>query len=138
MTVGHGAVAQAAPSPATTTPPPAKCEVHDFFGLLPWYAYLKGDLDSNCDIKNFTLLPGAGQHSDLVLILLAIIDDLLRIAGLVAVGFIIYAAFNFVTSQGNPEDAAKARGTAINALIGLVIAMFAIVLVSFIGNKLGG
>jgi uncharacterized membrane protein YccC len=70
------------------------------------------------------------------LIGLAAVDILLRVAGLVAVGFLVYAAFNFITSQGNPEDAAIARGTAINALIGLLLAMFAIVMVSFIGKSL--
>jgi len=126
-------------APKTTLVAAAKepCQTHEFFGLLPWYHYLKLN-PKTCEVQDFNLLPGGGQHSDLVLVLLAIIDDLLRIAGLVAVGFIVYAAFNFITSQGNPEDAAKARGTAINALIGLLLAMFAIVLVSFIGNKLGG
>ncbi|HET7320745.1 MAG TPA: hypothetical protein VFI84_04150 [Candidatus Saccharimonadales bacterium] len=117
--------------------PSATCQAHDFFGLKPWYQYLP--LDSNCDIKNsFHVLPGGGHQSDLVLILLAVIDDLLRIAGLVAVGFIIYAAISFITSQGNPEDTARARSTAINALVGLVIAIVAVAFVSFLGNKLGG
>lgn len=113
------------------------CEAHSFFGLLPWYRYLQLD-PKTCDVINFNLLPGGGQQSDLLLIMLAVVDDLLRIAGLVAVGFIIYASISFITSQGNPEDTARARGTAINAIIGLVVAIVAVVFVSFIGNKLGG
>lgn len=130
--------AQSAPDPqATPTATAPVCQAHSFFGLQPWYQYLQLD-PSTCDVKNFNLLPGGGRQSDLLLIMLAVIDDLLRIAGLAAVGFIIYASINFITSQGNPEDTARARSTAINALIGLVIATVAVVFVSFIGNKLGG
>lgn len=109
-----------------------KCST-GFFGLVPWYHYLK--LDKNCEVPNFTLL---GAHSDLLLIILAIVDDLLRIAGVVAVAFVIYAGFRYVTSQGSPEETSKAQSTIINALIGLAIAMIAVAFVSYVGNKLGG
>lgn len=114
----------------------AACKPSTFFGLVPWYQYLP--LDSSCQLNGHFTLLDKGGHSDILLILLAVVDDLLRIAGLVAVGFIIYASINFITSQGNPEDAASARKTAINALIGLVIATVAVGLVSYIGNTLKG
>lgn len=110
----------------------SKCE-KTFLGLRPWYHYLK--LDKNCEIVNFSPL---GSHSDLLLVILAVIDDLLRVAGVVAVAFIIYAGFRYITSQGSPEETSKAQSTIINALIGLAIAMIAVALVSYIGNKLGG
>jgi hypothetical protein len=104
-----------------------------FLGLIPWYHYLK--LDKNCEVVNFNLL---GSHSDLLLVVLAVIDDLLRIAGVVAVAFVIYAGFRYVTSQGSPDETSKAQSTITNALIGLAIAMVAVALVSYLGNKLGG
>ena len=125
-------------APGTTT-----C-VHGFLGLEPWFQYIpKSEIGADCGIKCFNVFNQSKPNdcgetgSDLPRVALAIVDDLLRIAGLVAVGFIIYAAFNFITSQGNPEDATNARHMAINALIGLLLAMFAIVLVSFIGKSLG-
>ncbi len=114
-----------------------------FFGLSPWWAYLpsssyfNGD-KSTCEITNFNVLGGGGQPSDAALVLLAVVDDLLRVAGLVAVGFIIYGAFQYVGSQGNSEQTAKAQSTIINALIGLAIAVTAVVFVSFLGSQLGG
>lgn len=110
-----------------------QCADKTFLGLVPWYHYLK--LDKNCEVINFNPL---GSHSDLLLIALAVIDDLLRIAGIVAVAFIIYAGFRYVTSQGSPDETSKAQSTILNALIGLAIAMIAVALVSYIGNKLGG
>jgi hypothetical protein len=118
------------------------CNKTGFLGLIPWYHFLddkkfaltpKGE--RTCDIKHFTLL---GDKSDLPLVLLAVVDDLLRIAGLVAIAFVIVGAIRYVTSQGNPDDAAKAQSTIINALIGLAVAMISVAIVSFLGNRLGG
>lgn len=107
-----------------------------FFGLVPWYQYLS--LDGSCNITNFHVLPSGGTGSSIPLILLAIVDDLLRIAGLAAVFYVIYAGVQYVTSQGDPQQAANAQSTLINALIGLAIAILAIVLVSYLGSVLGG
>jgi hypothetical protein len=115
---------------------PKACE-HSFFGLVPWYHYLKSSDFTGCNINsNFQILPGKGMPTDLPLILVAIVDDLLRVAGIVALAFIIYGAFQFVTSQGNSENAAKAQTTIINALIGLAVAITAIAFVSFLGKNI--
>jgi hypothetical protein len=116
------------------------CQKASFFGLRPWYYYLPDSrLNQNtCDIKGFKLLPSGNTGSDVPLVLLAIVDDLLRIAGLVAVAFIIVGAIRLVASQGNPEDASRAQDTIINALLGLAIAIIATAFVSFLGHKLGG
>lgn len=121
----------------------AACQAPSFFGLVPWYAYLpSNDFDSSstaCSITNFQVLPQPGSPpSDIPLVLLAVVDDLLRIAGLIAVGFVIYGAIQYMTSQGNPDQTSKAQSTILNALIGLVIAITAVVFVSFLGNSLGG
>lgn len=67
---------------------------------------------------------------------LAILEAMIRLGGLVAVVMIIVGSFRFITSQGNPENAAAARKTIINSLIGLVIVIIATTTVSFIGNRL--
>ena len=134
-----------------------------FFGLVTWYHYLPAkDFGPNvsvttttggvtttsniidksfkaCDLNsNFTLLPTGKGTSDIALILLAIVDDLLRVAALVAIGFVFYGAIRYITSQGNPDGTSKAQSTLINALIGLAISIVAVSAVSFIGNQLGG
>lgn len=117
------------------------CNKPTFFGLEPWYEYLtvKPVQDQNgentyCEVQSFTPL---GKNSSVLLIALAIVDDLLRIAGIIAVVFIIVGGFKFITSQGSPDGTTQGRTTIINALIGLVIALVAISLVSFIGHKFG-
>jgi arginine exporter protein ArgO len=54
-----------------------------------------------------------------------------------AVFFIIFAGVSYMLAEGNPEKAAAARKRLINAVVGLVIVMVAIVMVSFVGNTLG-
>lgn len=104
-----------------------------FLGLKAWYYYLQ--LDGHCQVINFTPL---GANSSVLLILLAIIDDLLRIAGLLAVIFVIVSGVKYMTSQGSPDGTAKALSTLINALIGLAMSVIAIAFVAFLGSKLGG
>ncbi len=116
----------------------AGCEKHNFFGLVPWYKYLKFETTAGgCQITQFNVLPKGGNPSDIPLVLLAVVDDLLRVAGLIAVVFVIYGAVNYATSQGNPDQVSKAQSTVINALIGLVLAMIAVATVTFIGTRLG-
>jgi len=127
-----------------------KCK-KTFFGLVPWYYYMDQEFQSDykyggsaCDIKCFNLFNQSeynecGQlHSDVPAVLLAVIDDLLRIAGMVAVAFVFVGAFQYTTSSGNPEQTAKARSTLINALAGLAVALVSVAFVSFIGNRLAG
>lgn len=106
----------------------AACKT-SFFGLPAWYEYLK--FDNNCNITAFHV------PQDLLLVALAIIDLLLRVAGFAAVIFVIMGGIQYATSQGNPDASAKAQSTIINALIGLVLAVIAITFVSFLGHKLG-
>lgn len=107
----------------------------NFFGLTPWYEYLK--LNSKCEVVNFNIFPSGGETSDVPLILLAVTDSLLRLAGMVAVAFVIYGAFQYVTSQGEPERSARAQSTILNALIGLAVALIAVAAISFVGRRIG-
>jgi len=118
------------------------CPQPSFFGLHSWYYYLQQDPKDGCSVI-FTLLtnPKVGAHvftgTDIALVGLAVIDDLLIIAGLVTIGFIIYGGISYMTSQGDPQSTAKAQSTIQSALIGLVISILAIALVRFLGSKLG-
>lgn len=115
----------------------AQCSPNNtFMGLWPWYHYLQVQMvNGTCQVTTFHFL---GANSGLVLILMAIIDDLLRIAGLLAVMYVIYAGIKYITSSGSPEKTAAAQSTIMNSLMGLAFALVAIKFVSFIGSKLAG
>lgn len=67
---------------------------------------------------------------------IAIVEILLRIATLAALGFVIYGGFRYITSQGEPDGTKSAKQTILNALIGLVISLLATGIVAFIANEL--
>ena len=119
---------------------PAQC-VHDFLGLIPWFQFLNLTPYPDCSVNSSTydLTNGSqGTWNQLWLVGIALVDDLLRIAGFIAVAMIIYGAIRYLTSQGEPENIKGAQSTILNAIIGLVIALIAINVVSYLGNQLGG
>ncbi len=92
---------------------------------------MKFDPGLGCHIDTFNF-PG-----DLTLVALAIAEILLRLGGIVAFGYVIWGGIQYVTSQGEPDKTKKAKDTIMNAVIGMIIAMFATAIVSFVGNKIG-
>ena len=61
-----------------------------------------------------------------------VVNWLLIIAGIVAVGFIIFAGIRYVTSGGDAEKVKKAKSTLLYAIIGLIIAALALVIVNLV------
>lgn len=100
-------------------------------GFPTWYEYLKGVSDSNGVCS-----PSLNSINDIWLVVLAVIDIALRVAAIAAVGFIIYAGFQYTTSQGDSNKTAQAKDTIINALIGLAIAVSASLIVAFIAGSI--
>jgi hypothetical protein len=124
-----------------------------FLGILPtWYVYVKdygviisGVSDTNHQFScGFTdtdrgtgeeLLVTLREHA--VQVVLALIDILIRLGGIVAVVFIMLGGYKYITSQGDGNGTKQAMTTIINAAIGLVIVIFASAIVSFVGGRLG-
>ena len=105
--------------------------VGGFLGFPTWYEYLSPQVvGGECKIQftNFV--------TDTPKILLAVFDIILRAGGLLAVGFIIYGGIQYIISQGEPDKIKGARTTIINAMVGLVITMSAVVIVNLIGKNL--
>jgi hypothetical protein len=103
----------------------------DFFGFPHWWKYLNGEVDpiGKC-------VPAFSGPSDLLPIGLAIIDMLLHLAGIVAVISIVIAGISYITAGGSPEQITNARKRITYSLVGLVIAVTAAALVSFIGKNI--
>ena len=95
-------------------------------GFPTWYCYLPKNTDGSPSITGI---------NDVWLIIAAVLEILLRIAALAAVTFVIVGAVKFITSQGEPDAAAKARTTIISALVGLVISVIAATAVTYIAGQ---
>jgi hypothetical protein len=105
-----------------------------FFLLPHWWKYLNPPPDPS----NGCSLPDFNFPDDIAPVGLALIDILLRVAGLVAIVSIIIAGVMYITAGGDMQRTAQARKRIWNALIGLSIVFLASGIVAFIGSKLGG
>lgn len=76
--------------------------------------------------------------ADLRSVVFNVIRWVLGILALVAVSFIIYGGFIWLTAAGNPERIQKAKRIILNAIIGLVIVLLSFAIVSFVGSRLLG
>lgn len=107
------------------------CNKDSFIFLPHWWEYLKPSKDALGQCSFDFNFPG-----DLLAIGLALIDILLRLAGFIAVLAIIAAGASHLFTGGSPEKAAAARKRILTAVLGLVIALFATALVTFIGRQI--
>lgn len=108
----------------------AGCSSGSFLGFPTWYKYLQTTLDTNgCSIR----LSGV---NDVWLVVAAIVEILLRIAAIAAVGFLLYGGFEYITSQAEPDKTNRAKSTIINALVGLVITILATVIINFVAGSI--
>lgn len=109
----------------------AACSKNKFFIFDPWWKYLDVTRDNGiCNVKfDFPY--------DLTLVGLALLDDALRLIGLVAAGYLIWGGIQYTTSQGEPDGIKRAQETILNALIGIVLALISIPIITFLGSQLG-
>jgi hypothetical protein len=129
MTAFVGGAAVTIVSPQATYAAQTTCTA-SFLGFPAWYRGLTNP-HPDCSIK----APGTGKDglSNFIwTIVLNIIDIGLRLVGYIAVIFVLYGGFLFLTSNGDPSNAAKARKTILDAVIGIVISIASIAIVNLI------
>lgn len=79
---------------------------------------------------------GNGTTNPFITFIKIAITILSIVIGFAAVVVIILSGLRFVTASGDPQAIAKARGSIIYALVGLVVAVLAESLVLFVLDKL--
>ena len=108
-----------------------------FFGLPHWWRGL-GETTSNpqgkpvCNI----IVTGDNNFQDVWTIVINVVDILLRLIGLVAVGFVILGGIRYIISQGNAAQLATAKTTIVRALVGLVIAISSVFILNFVAGNI--
>ena len=67
-------------------------------------------------------------------LIIRVLNILLGVVGLVAVLFLVWGGFKYITSAGEEGAIEAAKGTIINALIGIVVVLLAFALVRIVAN----
>ncbi len=99
-----------------------------FVGLPTWHKYLNHMKAPDCGVEIVGI-------NDVWLIVAAIVEIMLRLAALIAVGYIMWGGYDYLTSQAEPEKTKRGKSTVIAALVGLVIATMATGIVSFLASQ---
>jgi hypothetical protein len=100
-------------------------------GIPTWHEYL--EYDESCGIKTPNgLLAGNIPW----LIAAAVLEILLRIAVYVAIVFVFMGGYQIIASGANPEGINQGRSKIINAIVGMIIAITATSIVSFLVTDL--
>lgn len=77
-------------------------------------------------------------QSSLSKALRTVLQILSLVAGVIAVIMLIVGGLKYVTSQGDANSAASARNTLIYAIVGLVVVVFAQLIVKFVLKRSAG
>ena len=118
-----------------------KLNNNSFLMFRPWYYDL-------CIDDNDSVVPPKDNSSDgteftkfVWTIIMNVVYDLFAIIGVIAVGFVIYGGYAFLTAGGDPGKIAKAKKVLTSAIVGILVALSATMIVdtitSFIGNDPG-
>ena len=100
----------------------------NFFGLPAWY---RGLTESDCSIKKIG--DGGIPLPDFIWTIVGnIFDGIFRVAGVIAVGYIMWGGIQYMLASGDPGKNGKAKTTITNAVIGLIIAVVASAIVNLV------
>ncbi|MCL2869191.1 pilin [Candidatus Saccharibacteria bacterium] len=122
---------------AASSTPPAEtsnyvydCNANSFLTFRAWYAGKLCDKKGNVGIDR--KYGSDGLTKFIWTVVLNVVDNIFQLIGYVSVGFLMYGGYLWIFSQGVPESVAKGKKTITNAIVGLVIALFATLIVNVI------
>ncbi len=107
----------------------AACSNAHFLTFPAWY---NGLTDGNCNIKSPAKVGGISTF--IIIIAMNFLDMLFQAVAYIAVGYILWGGFKYVTSYGEASEIVLARQRILNAVIGLVIAMVAVGIINYLGS----
>lgn len=122
---------------AVYAPSTANAACGTFLSIPAWYNGLtKG---SDCELKSPDEMGGAKDErlgKYITRIVLNVINILLQLVGYIAVGFIMFGGFIYLTSGGESDRITSGRKIIMNAVVGLVISFFSVVIVSLVAGNI--
>ncbi len=117
----------------------APCTGGSFLGLPAWYSHLEcvetTDIDTITGDSVTRQTPQISGLNDTWKIVASVLEILLRLASLIAIGFVVYGGILYIASQGSPDKTKQALNTVISAVVGLVITITAAAIVSFVAAR---
>lgn len=89
-------------------------------------------------VNEFVTESNDGNTTDLMPMIQTIVTVVLGIIGLICVAMIIVGGVTYTTSQGNPEKVKQGKDIILYAIVGLVVALLAYAIVTFVLQNIFG
>ena len=120
-------------APFTPTAYAETCDSNDsnFLSFPTWYRNLNC-CDGHVDLQ------GESIGDVVVIVALNIVDIVLRLLSIAAIGFIIYGGILYLIARGEPANVAKGKATITHAIVGLIIGIASSAIVAFASSRIGG
>jgi hypothetical protein len=118
---------------AVMTPAPAMAASGCNTGFLTFPAWYDGLVDGSCNIESPA---NKGLSLFIRTVALNIVEMILQLVGYISVGFIIYGGYKYMISAGASDGIAKAKKTITNAIVGLLLSIFAVAIVNLISGAI--
>jgi Type IV secretion system pilin len=118
-------------APAPTASAAACTDQSSILTFPNWYrgVYTNTGTECNIEFKN--------GINDTWVIVTNIVEILIQAVGYVAVGFIIYGGFKYITSQGESAGVTEAKNTITRAVVGLVISIVSVLILNVVVGIFG-
>jgi hypothetical protein len=113
----------------------ASCDSGSFLGFPKWYKYIQGTISQSPVTGLPQCQPIINGLNDIWKIVAAVVEMLLRVAALLAIGFVVYGGVTYTISQGQPDKTKQALQTIISAIVGLAISVVATAFVTFVAGR---
>lgn len=104
-------------------------------GMPTWYKNLDGQTIEDGSTEQQLCQPVLKDINDIWKVVAAVLELLLRLASIIAIGFVVYGGVTYTLSQGSPDKTKQALSTIVNALVGLAISIISATLVGYIAGK---
>ena len=122
---------------ATAYAADSQCGDKYFLGIPAWYNGEVEQTPNGCQVKKINNNDPDSLKKFAVRVALNVIAAGFVIAGFVAVFFIIKGGFSYMTSGGDPNGISAAKKSITNAIVGLIICIFAAAIVTAIAKAIG-
>jgi len=104
--------------------------------LLPEHTFAQANFLETLDQTEVGIYGESDQSPGLASVIGTVIQAVMGILGVLLFVIMVYSGFLWMTAGGNTDQVEKAKAWVTNAIIGLVILLFAYVVSSFIVNSL--
>ena len=136
--LGAGQLAAQTTSAADANPD--ECNAH-ILTFPAWYNNISTATDDGCELMSPADFASGDTQEGLKvfagIIALNILEIMIQLVAYICSGFIIYGGFRYMTSAGDSGGVASGKKTVLNAIIGLVLSIAAVIVISFISGRIG-